>query len=211
MGRPPRYVVRLSGEEQSRVRELTRTGQVAARTLTRAHLVLVSDEGMTDARIAATLHIGLSTVVRTRRRYCTSGLDAALSERPRPGGTPTLDAQQEAVLIALACSTPPEERGTWTMQLLADRLVTLGGWRPSRTRRCAGPCKKRAQALAAPGVVSPRRRQRLRLAPGGCPGAVCRARRPPPPAGLLRRVSVPIARRGAPTSATAARPSGAAG
>ena len=44
---------------------------------------------------------------------------------PRPGGQRKLDGKQEAVLIALACSTPAEGRQCWTMQLLADRLVAV--------------------------------------------------------------------------------------
>jgi hypothetical protein len=36
-----------------------------------------------------------------------------------------LDGKQEAHLIALACSPPPAGRQSWTMQLLAERLVTL--------------------------------------------------------------------------------------
>jgi hypothetical protein len=44
----------------------------------------------------------------------------------RPGGARKLNGEQEAHLVALACSTPPQGRGEWTMQLLADRLVTLG-------------------------------------------------------------------------------------
>ena len=37
-----------------------------------------------------------------------------------------LDEKQEAYLIALACSTAPNEQVKWTMQLLADRLVEVG-------------------------------------------------------------------------------------
>ena len=62
---------------------------------------------------------------RIRKRFVEDGLEAALSEQPRPGGQRKLDGQQEAFLIALACSTPPEGRACWTMQLLADRLVEL--------------------------------------------------------------------------------------
>ena len=36
-----------------------------------------------------------------------------------------LDGAQEAHLIALTCSAPPEGRARWTLQLLADRLVAL--------------------------------------------------------------------------------------
>ena len=126
MGRPQTYRVELSTDEQDRLRRLTRKGKTAARTLRRAQILLLSAEGATDAQIAATLRVGLSTVHRTRQRYCTDGLDRTLHERPRPGGAPKLDAKQEAMLIALACSAPPDERTTWTMQLLADRLVRLG-------------------------------------------------------------------------------------
>lgn len=37
-----------------------------------------------------------------------------------------MDEKQEAFLIATACSVPPEGRVRWTMQLLADHLVSLG-------------------------------------------------------------------------------------
>lgn len=36
-----------------------------------------------------------------------------------------LDAKQESLLIALACSDAPAGRDEWTMQLLADKLVEL--------------------------------------------------------------------------------------
>jgi len=36
-----------------------------------------------------------------------------------------LDGEQEAHLVALACSAPPEGRKRWTLRLLAQRLVQL--------------------------------------------------------------------------------------
>jgi transposase len=76
--------------------------------------------------IAEMLHIGHATVERTRQRLVEEGLEAALSEHPRPGGTAKLDGKQEALLVALACTPAPEGRKCWTMQLLADRLIGLG-------------------------------------------------------------------------------------
>jgi hypothetical protein len=69
--------------------------------------------------------VGIATVERVRKRLVAEGLEAALRERPRPGGYRKLDDKQEAFLIALACSTPPEERTCWTMQLLAGKQVEL--------------------------------------------------------------------------------------
>lgn len=91
--------------------------------MTRAHILLHADEGRTDEEIALALHTNRSTAERARRRLVEEGLDAALSERPRPGVPPALDTRGEAVLLALACSTPPDGRTAWSMQLLADELV----------------------------------------------------------------------------------------
>jgi putative transposase len=88
-------------------------------------VLLRANEGATDDEIAQALHLGVSTVHRTRQRLVEEGLMPALNERPRPGKTPALNGKQEALLVALACSTPPEGRRRWTMQLLADRLVEL--------------------------------------------------------------------------------------
>ena len=120
-----RYLVTLTEEERAYLLGLTKKGKVSARKLTRAHILLQADAGVSDKAIAAALHIGIATVERIRKRFVEEGLDAALSERPRPGGQRKLDGKQEAFLIALACSAPPDERPCWTMQLLADKLVEL--------------------------------------------------------------------------------------
>ena len=117
--------VTLSEDERAHLLALTKQGKGAARKLTRAHILLQADAGVADTAIAAALHVGTATVERLRKRFIEEGLDAALSERPRPGGRRKLDAKQEAILVALACSTPPDERKCWTMQLLADKLVEL--------------------------------------------------------------------------------------
>jgi Homeodomain-like domain len=64
-------------------------------------------------------------VERLRQRFVPAGLAAAWTERPRLGGRRKLKGKQEAFCIALARSTPPEDRPRWTMQLLADKLVEL--------------------------------------------------------------------------------------
>jgi transposase len=93
--------------------------------LTRAHILLHADSQATDDDIAQALHIGTATVERIRKRFVEEGLEAALNERPRAGGRRKLEGKREAFLVALACSTPPDERKCWTMQVLADKLVEL--------------------------------------------------------------------------------------
>jgi transposase len=105
---------------------LTRKGTIAARKLARAHILRLADEGKLDAEIVSALGVGLSTVERTRRKYVEGGLDKALGERPRPGVPRKLSEKGEAYLIALSCSTPPDDQVKWSMQLLTDRLVEVG-------------------------------------------------------------------------------------
>jgi hypothetical protein len=65
-------------------------------------------------------------VARVRKRYVQEGLEAALNRRPpNREYQRKLDGKQEAHLLALACSQPPEGRARWSLRLLADRLVEL--------------------------------------------------------------------------------------
>lgn len=121
-----KYVVRLTDEERIQVEQIVRRGVARARQITRGRVLLKADEGWDDSAIAEALDIGVSTVWRTRKRYVEEGVDSALRERPRPGARPKLDGKQEAHLIAVACSTPPEGHARWTLRLLAGKVVELG-------------------------------------------------------------------------------------
>lgn len=119
------YVVDLSEEEKAELKSLTKKGKTSARKLNRAHVLLLANEGETDKAIAKALGVGTSTIERIRKRFVEGGLEDALNERSRPGGERKLEGKQEAYLLALASSDPPEGKKRWTMQLLADRLVEL--------------------------------------------------------------------------------------
>lgn len=120
------YTVTLSDAAQATLRQMLRAGSHKTRTLTRARILLLAHAGSVDTEIVAALGTSMSTVGRIRKQFAQAGLHAALYEAPRPGATRTLGGNQEAYLVALACSTPPEGRREWTMQLLADNLITLG-------------------------------------------------------------------------------------
>jgi transposase len=120
-----KYIVDLTKVERAQLLDLTKKGKVSARRLKRAHILLLAHEGRTDEAIAAALHVSVSTVERVRRRFVMGNLEHALNEQIRPGARRKLDGRQEAFLVATACSTPPEGRSRWTMQLLADKLVEL--------------------------------------------------------------------------------------
>ncbi len=127
-----RYVVELSPEQRERCSELIRSGAAPARTLTHARVLLKTDSGAegpgwTDAAIAQALEIGTLTVAKVRRRFVTEGLEAALSHYRGPNREypHKLEGRQEAHLLALARSAPPQGHQRWSLRLLADNMVQL--------------------------------------------------------------------------------------
>jgi transposase len=121
-----KYIVDLNEAELSHLQSLTKTGKHKARTITRANILLMASESYPDNAIASTLRVNVSTVERTREKFVIGGLEYALEDRPHPPKPRKLDGKQEAFLVATACSTAPEGRTRWTMQLLAQQLVNFG-------------------------------------------------------------------------------------
>jgi hypothetical protein len=126
-----RYTVMLSEEERARLHTMIGRGVAPASALTHARILLKANQGQagpswTDAAIGAALEVNPATVARVRMKYVAAGLDAAIYRKPPARSyRRRLDGAQEAHLVALACSAPPEGRKRWTLRLLADRLVEL--------------------------------------------------------------------------------------
>jgi hypothetical protein len=129
--RQTKYAVYLTDAERARLRTLVGSGVAAARMLTRARVLLKTDQGeggaaWSDAATAGALAVHPTTVARIRRQFVKEGLEAAL-ERKRPDRVyaRTFDGEAEAHLVALACAKPPAGRERWTLRLLADEVVRL--------------------------------------------------------------------------------------
>jgi transposase len=127
-----KYRVTLTADERDELERLLARGKADVRKIKHAQILLKADEaeggpGWPDARMAESFDAGITTVERVRRRFVEEGLASALS--PYRGGKRIyehkLDGAQEAHLIALACSAPPDERARWTLRLLARRMVEL--------------------------------------------------------------------------------------
>jgi transposase len=122
-----RYCVDLTGDERAELIQMLSAGKQAVRRLKRAQILLAADARASDDEIERAIGASGSTVYRTKRRFVESGLEAALSEEPRPGAERKLTGRQEALLVATACSKPPAGRARWTLELLAGEMVRLTG------------------------------------------------------------------------------------
>jgi transposase len=128
---PAKYKVTLTVDERQALTALISKGKAAARKLVHARILLKADAAAgapnwSDAQISAALEVGDSTVHRVRQAFVEESLEAALNaKRPTNRQYRKLDGAQEARLVALACSPPPEGCLRWTLQLLAGKFVEL--------------------------------------------------------------------------------------
>jgi transposase len=157
-----RYRVTLTAEEREALDRMISRGKADARKLAHARVLLHADasEGgpdWTDARIAEAVRVSVRTIERVRQRFVEEGLEAALLPRPSPRVYACkLDGAQEAKLVALACSGPPEGKQRWTLRLLAERMVELEVVPELSHETVRQTLKKeRAQAASAANVVHP--------------------------------------------------------
>ena len=120
-----RYRVELNEGERAQLTALLSGGKHAARKLKRAQILLAADAGIGDEAIADSISVGGSTVYRTKRRFVEGNLDLALSEEARPGAVRKLSGKETALLVATVCSSPPQGRKRWTLDLLAGQMVQL--------------------------------------------------------------------------------------
>ena len=124
-------LVTLTEEERQQLQTLVSQGRAAARRITRAWILLKADAGAgagwSDEEIRQTFDVGLVTIYRVRQTFVEEGLEAVLTRRPKARHRHRrLDGDQEAHLIALACSKPPPGRRRWTLRLLTSKFVELG-------------------------------------------------------------------------------------
>jgi transposase len=126
-----KYPVILTETERDDLKGLIASGTAPARKLTHARILLKADQspegpGWVDDAVAEAVEVSQPTVSRVRKQYFEDGLQAALNRRP-PNREyhRKLDGEQEARLLALACSEPPEGRARWSLRLLADRMIEL--------------------------------------------------------------------------------------
>jgi len=127
-----KYIVRLQAVERSMLEQLVRIGKAAAYRIRHANILLAvdqSDEGpkMKDIEAARAFNAGVRSIEALRKRLVEEGLDAALDRKKqaRPSVEQMFDGEKEAKLIAIACGEKPQGRTRWTLELLADRVVTL--------------------------------------------------------------------------------------
>ncbi len=123
-----RRAIKLTKAERGALEKFVAQGTRSARAITRARILLLSDEGRKERELTEILGVSRGTVYNVRQKYQTKAyahiLDL-LQEEPRSGRPIELDSRVEANVTMIACSAPPEGCGRWTLHMIADKLVKL--------------------------------------------------------------------------------------
>jgi len=110
----------LSPTDRLTLQNFRSKGQHAARAVNRAHILLALDQKLPEATITSVLGVSRSVLWRTRSAYGEKGLAYALHDVARSGQPRKYGTDQQAEIVALACSQPPAGAKRWTLRLLVQ-------------------------------------------------------------------------------------------
>ncbi len=127
-----KYVLRLTDAERSALESVVRGRGAAGYERRRAQVLLFCDQGDSgpgwpDERVSASFGFSVRTIGELRKAAVEKGSLASLARKKREVGPKPrkFTGEEEARLVALACSEPPEGHARWSVRLLAERLVVL--------------------------------------------------------------------------------------
>jgi len=124
-----KYKVVLNEEQRQHLEKLTSSGNIPARQMKRAQILLKSDVSVewSYEQMMEAFDTSAVTIAAVRKAYVEQGLEGALQrKKPDREYEHVLDGEGEAHLIALTCGEPPSGRQRWSLRLLRDRFVKLG-------------------------------------------------------------------------------------
>jgi hypothetical protein len=139
----------LTPEDREKLQIFRSKGLHHAREINRAHILLALDRNIPEASIQAMLGVGRTALWRTRSAYCERGLDYALHDVARPGAPRDYQTDQEAKVVALACSQPPQGAKRWTVRLLTDAARKESGMKHISRESIRRFLKKTSVSLGA--------------------------------------------------------------
>src|SRR5579859_4392134 len=116
--RRPRHLrpLTLSDTDRARLQTAVHRGHLSARTRTRAQVLLKLGEDWSDTAVGDAFDVCRNTVKRVRARFLEGGVDAVLTDKVQERRHQALTGEQQAHLIAIACSPIPEGHDHWTLR-----------------------------------------------------------------------------------------------
>lgn len=124
--------VLLTNDQRGNLEELVDTNDVPDIVKTKARILLMTDRSKghktLDAEIIDSLGISICTIIRTRKKICEKGLDAAINRVVRSHRKPKFDTIKlyEAIISTIQ-NPPPMNNKRWTIRLVTDQISAIEG------------------------------------------------------------------------------------
>ena len=118
--------MRLTAKERRALKHLLSKGVGLVRVFKKARVLLLMDEGLTAPKAAKAAGVVANTARNVAKRYQAGGVEYAIHDLPRPGPERLLDVRQEAAVIAMVCSKPPDGFARWSISLIAKEAILRG-------------------------------------------------------------------------------------
>lgn len=128
-----KWKVNLSKEEHKKIKMVMRSKKVSMEAKKRAQILLDIDESggrtpLSLSNVTSKRGVCQNTVIRLRRNYAENGIESAIFRKKRetPPTEPKITGEVEAYIIATACSTPPTGKASWSLRMIANKIVVDG-------------------------------------------------------------------------------------
>jgi hypothetical protein len=118
--------LKLKARDVEELRRIKASGKLSARVWRRILTLEHLHAGLGVNATAKAIGGYHREVSRVGKRYLADGLQAALSDDPRPGRERTLDSADEAAIVAMVCGPPPDGNARWTIRLITSEVIKRG-------------------------------------------------------------------------------------
>ena len=115
-------VINLSDEERKTLETWSRGRSTQARRVSRARVVLMAADGMTNESIAAELGASKPTVGRWRSRFASWRIAGIEKDATRPGRQRTLTAEMVDLIVSKTTQEKPKAATHWSTRTMAKAV-----------------------------------------------------------------------------------------
>ena len=125
-----KFIVRLNDQERKQLQEVIKKLKGTSQKVRRAQILLKADvqgPSWSDTRIAEAFSCRRQTVEKIRQRFVESGFQETIDgkKRDHPPTARLLNGEQEARVIATRLGPAPKGYASWSLRLLARKVVEL--------------------------------------------------------------------------------------
>ncbi len=128
-----KYHINLTEAERKEIEKQMKRKGAGIQIQKRGRILLDLDESSgkrqyTTKKIAQRQGVSETTISKVCKDYEAGGISGVLKRKVRetPPVAAKVTGEVEAYIIATCCSTPPEGRASWSMRMIADKIVLDG-------------------------------------------------------------------------------------